>query len=112
MAEKNVLVIIKSRPYTTLNSYEGLRVAIGLWDHHVSILWTGEGVYNLLKEADHTRTSNFYADFPDLNIKTHVDTTALEARNIKLDELITGIRAMDGGQIAEMMLGANLTLVF
>ena len=40
--EKELLIIIKSAPFTNLNYYEGLRTAAGLWDHTVKILWTGK----------------------------------------------------------------------
>jgi len=35
-----------------INYYEALRTAAGLWEHSVSMLWIGEGVYAALKDVD------------------------------------------------------------
>ena len=78
MVEKNVLVIVKSRPYTKLNTYEALRVAAGLWEHHIILIWMGDGVHALLKDVDQTLSDKFYSDFPDLEIKSYVDEGGVE----------------------------------
>ena len=112
MAEKNVIIIVKSSPYTTLNSYEALRVAIGLWEHTVKVLWTGDGIYNLLKNADHTRTSQFHADFPELDIETYADSITLGKRGIDSTDLIEGVQIANEKMVTELLLDAEATLVF
>lgn len=112
MAEKNILVIVKSKPYTTLNSYEALRVAIGLWEHEVTLLWMGDGVYSLLKEADQAMTAHFHSDFPDLDIETYVEEAALEARSLSSDDLIPGVNLADEDKVADLLLEADVSLVF
>ena len=112
MAEKNLLVIVKSRPYTTLNSYEALRVAIGLWEHEVTVLWMGDGVYSILKEADQAMTANFFGDFSDLDIRAHVEQTALDARGLGMDDLLPGVEPADEEKIIDLLLEAEASLVF
>lgn len=112
MAEKNLLVIIRSRPYTTLNFYEALRVAIGLWEHDVTVLWMGDGVYSLLKEADQGMTAHFHGDFPDLDIETYAEETALKTRGFDVDDLIPGVELADDDKVEDLLLEAEASLVF
>ena len=112
MAEKNVLVILKSRPHTTLNSYEALRVAIGLWEHRVKLLWMGEGVYSLLRDAAHGLTEKFHRDLPELGIEPYVEGRALAARGLTAEDLIPGVEPVGDEEVAELLLDAEATLVF
>jgi sulfur relay (sulfurtransferase) DsrF/TusC family protein len=110
--EKNLLVIIKSKPYTTLNSYEALRVAIGLWEHEVTILWMGDGVYSVLKDADQGMTIHFYNDFPDLEIETYVEANALKRRGLDVDDIIQSVELADDNKVMELILEAEASFVF
>jgi len=65
--EKRLVIVVKSKPYTTLNTYEALRLAMGLWEHEVSVVWMGDGVYALLGAADMSLDGVFHADLPDLH---------------------------------------------
>ena len=112
MAEKNMLVIIKSAPYATLNSYEAMRVAVGLWDHEVSILWTGDGAYSLLKGADHGLTGKFLEDLPDLEVQAYVDDESLRARGLGAEDILEGITPASGEKVEELILEAEASLVF
>jgi len=112
MAEKNMLVIIKSAPYTTLNSYEAMRVAVGLWDHEVSILWMGDGAYSLLKGADHGLTGKFLEDLPDLEVQAYVDEESLRVRGLRAEDILDGITPASGEKVEELILEAEASLVF
>lgn len=112
MSEKIILVIIKSAPYTTLNSYEAMRVAVGLWDHEVTLLWTGEGIYSLLKEADHRLTSKFLEDLPDLEVNAFVDEESLNFRGFCTKDILTGIEPANQEKIEELILNTEASLVF
>jgi sulfur relay (sulfurtransferase) DsrF/TusC family protein len=112
MSEKNLLVIIKSPPYTNLNSYEAMRVAIGLWDHKVTIIWTGEGSYSVLREADHTLTSKFLEDLPDLEIDAYVDEESLKVRGLNSEDILNGIKSAKPEKMGELILDAEASLVF
>jgi len=112
MTDKNILVMIRSRPYTTLNSYEAMRVAVGLWEHAVKVVWTGDGVYSLLKDADHSLTQVFHGDLPDLDIEAYVDGNALSRRGLKEQEILPEIEIADQAKMVELMLEAEASFVF
>ncbi len=110
--EKEMLLIIKSAPFTNLNYYEGLRTAAGLWDHTVKILWTGKGVFGALDNVDKTLTKKFLADLPDLDIELYVDQVALESNGFSKDDLVEAVELADREKISELIEEAEASLVF
>ncbi|NWF94616.1 MAG: hypothetical protein HXY34_00565 [Candidatus Thorarchaeota archaeon] len=52
--ERNVMVLIKSRPFGKIINFEGWRAAVGMFgmDHRPVMLFMGDGVYALLKNID------------------------------------------------------------
>jgi sulfur relay (sulfurtransferase) DsrF/TusC family protein len=110
--EKSLVVVVKSKPYTTLNTYEALRVAVGLWEHDVSVVWMGDGVYALLGAADMSLDGVFHADLQDLDIKAYVDEDALVERGLDMDALIEDVRPISRLEIAKLVAGADASIVF
>jgi len=111
MGEKNILIIIKSTPYTTLNSYESLRTAIGLWDHNIKLLWTGDAVYSLLKESDQKQTSHFLRDLPDLDIEAHIHQESLVQRGLE-SNIVEDVTVINNQKVNKLLKGADVSLVF
>lgn len=112
MSEKKVLVIIKSRPFKTLNYYEALRTAAGLWDHKVDVLWLGEGVYSALNSNDRTLTGKFLVDLPDLDIGLYVDNESLGKTGFKEEDLVENTQIAGEDKILSLLNTAEVTLVF
>ena len=110
--EKELLIVIKSAPFSNLNYYEGLRTAAGLWDHTVKILWTGKGVYGALNNVDQTLTKKFLADLPDLDIELYVDAEAIIANGFNEDDLVDQVEMADKEKISELIEAAEASLVF
>jgi sulfur relay (sulfurtransferase) DsrF/TusC family protein len=112
MTEKKTLIVIKSRPFTSLNYYEALRTAAGLWEHKVKVLWMGDGVYAALNRADKTLTGKFLADLPDLDIEMYVDEEALTAKGFSSDELVEGAVSASRAKVKELLNWAEASFVF
>ena len=112
MTEKKLLFIVKSPPYTTLNYYEALRTAVGAWEHEVRVLWTGDGVYAVLREADHTLTKQFIEDIPDLDIELYLDTESLHARGLDESEVLANITPLDKTGVTGLLSWADQSLAF
>jgi len=112
MADKKTLVVIKSRPFTDLNYYEALRTAAGLWEHSVSVLWVGDGVYAALKDADRSFTGKFFEDLQDLDVELHVDGEALRENGFTEENLIEGIQLADREAVRRLFESAEASLVF
>ena len=112
MAEKNILIFVKSLPYNTLNYYESLRTAAGLWEHQVTILWTGKGVYSILNTADQTLTHKFLEDLPDLDVEMYVDQDTLSTYAIDEADIITEVSVADKETVTKLINSAEASLVF
>lgn len=110
--EKQVLIIIKSAPFTNLNYYEALRTAAGLWDHEVKILWTGKGVLGALNNVDQMLTKKFLSDLPDLDIEMYVDVEALTEAGFDEDDLVDYVETIGEDKILELFEEAEASLVF
>jgi predicted peroxiredoxin len=110
--EKKLLVMVKSAPITTLNYYEALRTAAGLWDHEVKLLWTGKGVYGAVKTVDQTLTKKFLSDLPDLDIELYVDEAILKEEGFDEGDLVDEVRLADEAKIIELIGEAEATLVY
>lgn len=110
--EKELLIIIKSAPFTNLNYYEGLRTAAGLWDHTVKILWTGKGVFGALEKADKSISKKFLTDFPDLDIELYVCQNSLFINGFLETDLVDNIELVDESKILELIMEAEASLVF
>jgi tRNA 2-thiouridine synthesizing protein C len=112
MAEKTVLIIVKSMPFSQLNSYEALRVASGLTEHKISLLWMGDGIYSVLIKADHTLTMRFLDQFEDLEIKLFVEKEALNSRGIQTNDVISQAKVVDREEISQLIAETEVSLVF
>jgi len=112
MPEKNLLIIIRSPPYTTLDYYEGTRVAAGLIEHKLKILYTGDGVYAATKTSDKKLTGQFLSDLPDLGVELYADMSAMQGRGITDTELLSCIMPVDATKIAKLASDAEASLVF
>jgi len=109
---KKTLIVIKSRPFTSLNYYEALRTAAGLWDHEVKVLWMGDGVYSALNGVDKTLTGKLLADMPDLDVEMYVDSEALRAKGLGGVDLVEGVAQADMGKMMGLLGWAEASLVF
>jgi sulfur relay (sulfurtransferase) DsrF/TusC family protein len=112
MSEKSVLIIVKSIPFSNLNSYEALRVASGLSEHKVSLLWMGNGIYSVLNKADNTLTTRFFDQFEDLEINLFIEKEALNVRGIQKKDIIPQAKVVDREEISKLIAETEVSLVF
>ena len=100
---------MKSTPFRRINYYEALRVAVGLWDHQVSVIWMGEGIYAALKNMDKTLTKQL---FEELDINMYVKEEALKERGFQIEDTISEAKVVNREQISELILDTQASIVF
>lgn len=89
---KNILFIIRARPFNTVAHSEALRMAVGLTvhDNRVSILLIGDGVWNVLKLAPHIigrpNINESMELFSACGVKVYADELSLRERDISEHE--------------------------
>ncbi len=112
MPGKKICVILKSKPFSTINYYEGLRSAAGLWEHQVSFIWMGDGVFAALKNVDTTLTHRYFSELPDAGVALYVEEDALRERGFSANDTAPGIKPVNREKIAELLAQADASLVF
>ena len=112
MPEKTLLIVIRSAPHTTLDSYEGTRVAAGLIEHRLMMLYTCDGVYAATKDTDHTLTDQFLSDLTDLGVEFYADAGAMRARGLRESDMLPMVKVADGAKLAELISEAEASLSF
>jgi len=112
MPEKKLLIIIRSPPHTTLDTYEGTRVAAGLIEHRLRILYAGDGVYAATKQTDNTLAGQFIADLPDLGAEFYADASAMKARGLSDADMLPAVKVADAVKMRELVTEAEASLVF
>lgn len=109
---KKIVFLIKSTPFRDLNNYEAMRASIALFDHDVTMVWMGDGVFYPLKAADKGNTQPFLRLFKDLNIRLIVDSDELALRGYMSQDAITEAELMPHTEIIDTLAGADSVLSF
>ena len=111
MSRKEITIVVKSKPFSNIKYYEALRIAAGLWEHKINLVWMGDGVYAVLKNADKTLTSPLLKEFPGLEFNLYVESEGLEKRGLQHEDIIQGIKVINRDEIALILLKTEASLV-
>jgi len=113
MKEKNIVIMVTSSPFATLNNYEALRISIGIVDHcKVSIIWKGNGVYNAIKTIDDRFIHHFIRLCEHINISLYVDKNDFSERSLKGEELVPSVRLLEREEVLELICKSDVVLTF
>jgi sulfur relay (sulfurtransferase) DsrF/TusC family protein len=112
--EKKVLIIVRSRPFGTIISFEGWRAAVGMigMDHEPTMLFMGDGVYSLLKTMDQTPIQMFKSTYEGFDGKICASKDSLEKRGINDSEIFDGVEILDETGIGLAMTENEVVLTF
>lgn len=111
MSKKEITIIVKSKPFSNIKYYEALRIAAGLWEHKINLIWIGDGIYAVLKNADRTLTSPLIKEFPGLEFNLYVEEEGLEKRGFRTGDIIQNIKVINRDEIAKLFLKTEASLV-
>ena len=112
MPPKTVIVFMRSKPFSTLNYYEALRTAAGLWEHKVNMIWTGDGVYGVLNDADKTLTERFFEEFKGIDISLYAEEEALVERGFRPEDLVSGVKAISSEELSKLIIDSQASIAF
>jgi sulfur relay (sulfurtransferase) DsrF/TusC family protein len=110
--DKNIVIIIRSPPHSTLNAFEALRTAAGLTDHRLRILWAGDGVYSALDSVDQRLTATLLADLPSLVDGFYADAESLRVRGLENAKLLPHVKILSKPEVNTMITDAQATLAY
>ena len=113
---KRVSILIRGAPFSSWNSWEGLRTALGLTlrDHRVRVIFIEEGVYNLLplspKSLGLRDFDQFLKTLVELEIPLIVEREAVEERGLK--DLACNPQVISREEIQDMLREDTSVIAF
>ena len=109
---KKIVFLIRSTPFRDLNNYEAMRASIALFDHDVTVVWMGDGVFYSLKASDKGNTQPILRLFKDLNIRLVVDADDLALRGYMSQDVITEAELTPHTEVVGALARADSVLSF
>ncbi len=112
--EKQILILINSRPFGTIINFEGWRASVGMFgmDHQPVMLFMGDGVYALLKNMHDLHIRMFKSTYLSFDGRICASKRSLEERNINPDELLEEVEVLDEVAIGKAFEENDLVITF
>lgn len=116
---KPLLLVCRNAPWSGLAARETLDIALagGAFDLPVSLLWQGEGVYQLLtgQQPDALQQKNLQAQLGSLPLfgieQLYVCQASLQERAISLDQLVVAAQPVTTADVRQLLAGHAQVLV-
>lgn len=115
----NVAMILKRSPYGDINAAEAVRHALGAVSFEISVnlILVDGGVLLAKKGQDDSGTgfTNLEAtlkDCLDMGVVVYADTLSMNAQRMDPKDLIEGVKAISGKEIAGLLKDAKSTMIF
>ena len=112
--ERNVLILIRSKPFGRIFNFEGWRTSIGMFgmDHEPTLLFMGDGVYVLLKEMNDMPIRMFKSTYQSFDGRICVSKKSLEERSIDDSEIIDNVDIIDEDAIGNLFSENEVVVTF
>lgn len=112
--ERNIVVLVRSKPFGKIVSFEGWRAAVGMFgmDHKSTLLFMGEGVYSLLKTIDETPIRMFKSTYEGFDGKICVSRRSLAEHGITPAELFDGVQVLDEAALSALLGESDVVITF
>ena len=117
---KKFMFLNRKAPHGTVYALEGLEVVLitAAFDQDVSMVFTDDGVYQLLKGIDSKGIevkdfSKTYRALEGYDIeKLYVDQASMDARGLTEDDLIVDVTVLSGPEMANLMDEQDVVISF
>jgi sulfur relay (sulfurtransferase) DsrF/TusC family protein len=112
--ERNVLILIRSKPYGQIFNFEGWRTSIGMYgmDHEPTLLFMGDGVYSLLKEMNDLPIRMFKSTFESFDGKICASARSLKERSIESSEIFDNVDVLDEEALGKLFTENEIVVTF
>ena len=115
----NVAMILKRSPYGDINAAEAVRHALGAvsFEMGVDLILVDGGVLLAKKGQDDTGTgfTNLEATLKDcleMGVSVFADDLSLKTYRMGTEDMVTGVKAVSGKEIAGFLKEAKTTMIF
>lgn len=115
----DVAMILKRSPYGDINAAEAVRHALGAvsFELSVGLILVDGGVLLAKKGQDDSGTGftnleGVLKDCLDMAVDVYADSAALKTQRLASDDLLEGVKAVSGKEIAGLVKEAKTTMIF
>ena len=117
---KKFMFLNRKAPHGTVYALEGLEVVLitAAFDQDVSMVFTDDGVYQLLKGIDTKgiEVKDFSKTYRALDgydiVKLYVDQASMDARGLTEDDLIVDVTTLSVAEMANLMAEQDVVISF
>ena len=112
--ERKVLILVNSKPFGKIFAAEGWRAAVAMFgmDHESQMLFTGDGVYGLMKDQDILPIRMFKSTFESFDGVICASKKSLEERNIDVSEIFEGVQIIEETDVAKTLVENEVIITF
>jgi sulfur relay (sulfurtransferase) DsrF/TusC family protein len=112
--ERNVLILIRSKPYGQIFNFEGWRTSIGMYgmDHEPTLLFMGDGVYSLLKEMNDLPIRMFKSTYESFDGRICASARSLTERSIEASDIFDNVDVLDEDAIGKLFTENEVVVTF
>lgn len=114
-----IAMILRKPPYGDINAAEAVRHALGgvSDDLSVDLVLVDGGVLLAKKGQDETGTGftnlgNTLKDCIDMGVAVYADKSSIKTQNFEIEDVIDGVRIINGSEIAGIVSEAKTTMIF
>ncbi len=114
-----IAMILRRSPYGDINAAEAVRHAMGgaADELGVDLILVDSGVLLAKKGQDDTGTGftnleGVLKDCIDMGVGVFADKLSIKAQHIDTEELVEGVKVVNGSEIAEIVKEAKTTMIF
>lgn len=114
-----IAMILKRSPYGDINAAEAVRHALGAvsGELNVDLILVDGGVLLAKKGQDDTGTGftnleGALKDCLDMGVAVYADDRSLKTRQVAQEDVVEGVKAISGKEIAGLLKNATSTMIF
>lgn len=115
----SIAMILKRSPYGDINAAEAVRHALGAASSELSVdlVLVDGGVLLARKGQDDagtgfTNLEGALKDCLEMGVPVYADGDSLKAHRVRQEDLVDGVKAVSGNEIAILLKDAKTTMIF
>jgi len=116
---KKIAIILRRPPYGDINAAEAVRHAMGAASEELetSLILVDGGALLSKKGQDmgdsgYTNLGETLKDCMDMGVAVYVEKASLRELNLETGEILEGVRTVNSTEIAELLQGADHSMIF
>ena len=116
---ENICIVLRRPPYGTVSASEAIRHALGgvVEEMRTSLVLLDSGVHSarlrqVTDETEYQSVGEGIGDCMDMGVEVYADRGSILEQGIEPEDLIEGIKVLDGPEIDGIIKDSTTTMIF